>query len=159
RARLDDRPDMTPGEKFYYWERRGVPVRVEVGPRDVEKKQATLVRRDTLERIEVPLPELTKAVGELLDKLTEDLRARAWAWMRERVKAVGTVEEARDIIEREGGVVELPWCGEDGCGLKMEEEVDARVLGTPEDVEPRPVGPCPICGREAKTVLRLARTY
>ena len=79
--------------------------------------------------------------------------------MREHVKSARTTEEAREILEREGGVVELPWCGDNDCGLEMEAQVDARVLGTPEDEEAKPVGPCPICGREAKTVLRLARTY
>ena len=159
RAMLDDRPDMTPGEKFYYWERRGVPIRVEIGPRDVEKKQATVVRRDTLERTEVSLEQLVGAVRKLMARLTEDLRERAWAWMRERVRPARTTEEARSVLEQQGGVVELPWCGDDDCGLEMEAQVDARVLGTPEDVEPEPTGPCPICGREAKTVLRLARTY
>ena len=159
RVEVDLRPDITPGEKFYYWERHGVPVRVEIGPRDVELKQATLVRRDTLEREEVPLSQLVEAVKALLNEMTMALRERAWAWMRERVRAVASVEEARAILEERGGVVELPWCGDNECGRRMEEEVDARVLGTPEDGEPKPAGPCPICGREAKTVLRLARTY
>ncbi|RLI13146.1 proline--tRNA ligase, partial [Candidatus Bathyarchaeota archaeon] len=103
RVEVDLRPDITPGEKFYYWERRGVPVRVEVGPRDVEKNQATLVRRDTLERMAVPMGQLVEAVKGLLDQLAEDLRKRAWAWMRERVKAVANVEEARAILEEHGG--------------------------------------------------------
>ena len=159
RVEVDLRPDITPGEKFYYWERHGVPIRVEIGPRDVEKKQATLVRRDTLEREEVPLDRLVERVKELLDQLGRDLRERAWAWMRERVRAVASTEEARKVLEEQGGVVVLPWCGDEECGKRMEEEVDARVLGTPEDEEPKPIGPCPICGREAKTVLRLAKTY
>ena len=159
RVEVDLRPDITPGEKFYYWERHGVPIRVEIGPKDVEKEQATLVRRDTLEREEVPLDRLVERVKELLDQLGRDLRERAWAWMRERVRAVASTEEARKVLEEQGGVVVLPWCGDEECGKRMEEEVDARVLGTPEDEEPKPIGPCPICGREAKTVLRLAKTY
>jgi len=159
RVKVDDRPDITPGEKFYYWERHGVPVRVEIGPRDVEKGQVTLVRRDTLERTEVPVAEAVGAVRALLEDITRALKERAWSWMLERVRAVADTGEAREILEERGGVVELPWCGDDDCGRQMEEEVDARVLGTPEDVEPKPAGPCPICGREAKTVLRLARTY
>ena len=159
RVEVDLRPDITPGEKFYYWERRGVPVRVEIGPRDVEKNQVTLVRRDTLERTSAPMGEAVEAVERLLGELPGALRERAWAWMRERVKAVSTTEEARELLEERGGVVELPWCGDDECGRQMEGEVDARVLGTPEDIEPRPVGPCPICGRHAVNVLRLAIAY
>ena len=159
RAHLDDRPDITPGEKFYYWERRGVPIRVEVGPKDVEANQITLVRRDTLERSQVPVARAVGAVEELLSELSKALRERAWSWMMERVKPVASTEEARELLEASGGVVEIPWCGDGDCGRQMEGEVDARVLGTPEDLEPKPVGPCPICGREAKTVLRLARTY
>ena len=159
RTYLDERADVTPGEKFYYWERKGVPVRVEIGPRDVERQQATLVRRDTLDRSEVPIAKVAEAVKALLKHLTEALRERAWSWVKERVKPAAGVEEAREFLEARGGVVELPWCGDDECGQRLEEEVDARVLGTPEDVEPKPIGPCPICGREAKTVLRMARTY
>ena len=79
--------------------------------------------------------------------------------MREHVEAVGSVEEAREFLEARGGVVEIPWCGDNECGQEMEAQVDARVLGTPEDEEPKPAGPCPICGRNAVSVLRLARTY
>ena len=159
RVEVDLRLDITPGEKYYFWERRGVPVRVEVGPRDLEQGQVTLVRRDTLERTTAPLDGVVEVVQRLLAELPGALRKRAWAWMMERIRPVASTEEARKVLEEHGGVVELPWCGEDECGLQMENEVDARVLGTPEDAKPEPTGLCPICGRRAVSVLRLARAY
>ncbi|HDI42308.1 MAG: proline--tRNA ligase [Thermoplasmata archaeon] len=160
RARADLRDDLTPGAKFYYWEKRGVPIRAEIGPRDVDRREVTLVRRDTLERTTCRMDDVVECVKALMEAMTKDMRERAWEWLRSHVKRVGSLEEARQLLEQRSGVVELLWCGRDECGLKMEEALSARLLGTPFGEEEVPVeGRCVICGAEAKCVVRAAVTY
>lgn len=159
RTELDLREDLTPGSKFYYWELRGVPLRVEVGPRDVERGEVTLVRRDTLERQACPVESVVDSVKGLIEKLTEEMRERAWRWMREHVRRVESLEEAKRLLEQRFGVVEAPWCGEEECGHRMEELLDARILGTPIDMEEEFQGRCIVCGKAANQVVRVAITY
>lgn len=132
RVALDDRADKTPGWKFYYWELKGVPLRVEVGRRDLEAGQAVVTRRDTLEKYAVPLKELVDAMAGLLREVEDSMRRRAWEDLRSRVAQASTLEEARAAI-REGKVVEVPWSGDEQCGLKAQELVGADALGVPLD--------------------------
>jgi prolyl-tRNA synthetase len=159
RAELDLRTDLTPGSKFYYWELRGIPIRVEVGPRDVENNEATIVRRDTLERQTCRMDELVAVVQELGEKMTRDLRRKAWQWMEDRVHRVGSLEEARRLLRRRAGIVEVLWCNRAECGHRLEEEVEARVLGVPIDTKEKVEGKCVVCGRKAEHVVRAAIAY
>ncbi|MFQ6077230.1 MAG: proline--tRNA ligase, partial [Candidatus Bathyarchaeia archaeon] len=159
RVKLDDRGNVTPGSKFYDWELRGVPIRVEVGPRDLERGEVTLVRRDTLEKSSCDREGVVGSIMELMAEIGEGLKGRAEEWLRSRLHRARSLEEAKNIIDSRQGVVEIPWCGGDGCGLRMESEVDARVLGTPMDSEEGDEGRCPVCGSRAKGVIRLAKAY
>lgn len=158
RVKIDDRMDVTPGSKFYEWELRGVPIRVEVGPRDVDRGVVTLVRRDNLSRIVVPREGVVQAVMRVMDELTKDLREAAWSYLRERTFKVNSLDEARELIRARRGIVELPWCGGEECGLALEGNLDARVLGSPVDrIETR--GLCINCSKDSKSALRIAKTY
>jgi prolyl-tRNA synthetase len=159
RVELDVRDDMTPGAKFYYWELRGVPVRIEIGPRDLEQSEATIVRRDTLEKQVCKVDELASLVRELLETISEDLRRKAWQWMDKRVFRVDNLEEANRLLKKRLGIAEVLWCGNAECGHKLEEEVNARVLGTPMDLREDVSGSCVICDKEAKTIVRVAIAY
>ncbi len=160
RVHVDWREDVRPGRKFYEWEAKGVPVRIEVGSREVEAETVLLVRRDTLEKKVVPRGKLVEEVKKLLDDIRESLRRRAWEWLRRMVKRAESLEEAKRMLETEKGIVELPWCGREECGLRMEEEVDAAVLGSPLEKPDWVKGKkCPVCGRPAVTALRLAKQY
>ncbi len=156
---LDLRPDLTPGSKFYYWELRGIPVRVEIGPRDVENNEATFVRRDTLTRQTCKTDELEDVVIGLLEKMTVDLKEKAWRWMRKHVYRVDDLSRAKQLLKDRAGVVEVFWCGRDECGRNLEEEINARVLGVPEDDEGEIDGHCILCGRKAVQLVRLAQAY
>ncbi|NPA47285.1 MAG: proline--tRNA ligase [Thermococci archaeon] len=162
RVHVDER-DIRPGRKFYDWELKGVPLRVEVGPRDVAGRKAVLARRDTLEKFEVGRDELVDAVRKTLDDVQKSLFERASQLLSSHIKRVETVEEAKEVFEDRRGIVEIPWCGSEECGLRMEEELDAKMLGTPYPEEKAREGTegkkCPICGREAKFIARFARTY
>ena len=162
RVHVDER-DIRPGRKFYDWELKGVPLRIEVGPRDVEGKKAVLARRDTLEKLVVEREGIVEAVRKTLDEIHENLHKRAREFLESHIKRVETVEEARKVFEDRRGIVEIPWCGEESCGLEMEEALEAKMLGTPYPEEKAKEGiegkKCPVCGREAKFIARFARTY
>ncbi len=160
RVHVDER-DIRPGRKYYDWELKGVPLRVEVGPRDVEKETAVLARRDTLEKIEVRREKIKEEVRKALNEIQENLYIRAKEFLDGHIKRVETIEEAKRVFEDRRGVVEIPWCGKEECGLKMEEELDAKMLGVPypEDSDDVKGKKCPVCGREAKFIARFARTY
>ncbi|MEM2876327.1 MAG: proline--tRNA ligase [Candidatus Bathyarchaeia archaeon] len=159
RVRLDDREEMTPGSKFYYWELRGVPVRVEVGPVDVEEGSVTVVRRDTLERTRCGLDEVTRVLPEVGRQMMVDLSSRSWDWMKKHVHLVDSSEGAVKVVEERAGVAQAPWCGSERCGREIEERIDVRVLGTPLDEEASVEGYCIMCGEKASQLVRLARAY
>jgi len=156
---LDMRPDLTPGAKYYYWELRGVPIRIEIGPRDMKKKEATIVRRDTLEKQACKTDRLVLVVKKTMNDMTQEIREKAWQWMKEHVYRVERLEEANRLLKNRAGIVEVPWCGKDDCGHKLEEQVEARVLGTPVDLKEKVVGKCVVCGTKAKAIVRVAVAY
>jgi len=163
RARLDDREDMRPAEKFYEWERKGVPIRIEVGPREAKNGIVTIFRRDSLTRISVPIEECCKRVQELLEEIRKSLRERAWRWFSTRIKFFESLQEALNHVKR-GGIAEIPWCGDDTCAQRVVEMVEGiHVLGTPlpaiegeRKVEDKR---CALCGDRARAVLRIAKRY
>ncbi len=159
RVRLDDRKDETPGSKYYTWELKGVPVRVEIGPRDIEKGTVVLVRRDSLEKQTVERGRLAEEVKLLLDKVDESLKGNAKRWLDERVLKKSNMEDAKGALESLGGIVELPWCGKVECGQDLEVKLDARVLGTPYPDEGSPTGFCVNCGTKANRIIRVGRSY
>lgn len=161
RVHLDDREEIRPGRKFYEWELKGVPIRIEVGPRDVESGKAVIARRDLLEKESVSREEVVEAVRKTMDSIMENLYKRAKEFLESHIKSVDGLEDAKRVFEDRRGIVEIPWCGEESCGLEMEEILDAKMLGTPYPDEAAKIEgkKCPHCGREAKVIARFARTY
>ncbi|MCD6558345.1 proline--tRNA ligase [Palaeococcus sp. (in: euryarchaeotes)] len=161
RVYLDDREEIRPGRKFYEWELKGVPVRIEVGPRDVESGEAVIARRDLLEKESVSREEVVERVKKTMDSIMENLYTRAKEFLESHIKPVETLEDAKRVFEDRKGIVEIPWCGEESCGLEMEEILDAKMLGIPYPEEAAKIEgkKCPHCGREAKFIARFARTY
>lgn len=156
RVKTDNR-DLRPGAKYYYWEMRGVPVRLEVGPRDIDAGQVTVVTR-TGERSTIQVVDLVNGIRNVLTGENERLRERAESLMQSRLVRVGTVEEAVSALAQ--GVAVVNWCGERGCADVMEERLGASVLGT-EARSPyltETEGNCVICGKPGKTTL-LGRAY
>ena len=155
---LDDREELTPGAKYYEWELKGVPFRIEIGKREVEGEELTVARRDLRKRTKVKKDELNQRLKEMSDEFLNIIKEKAWEFMKSRIKRVESLEEAKELMEKRY-VVEMPWCGRKECGLKVDEEV-GRVLGIPLDGDARAEGKkCPVCGREAKWWIRVAKTY
>ncbi len=159
RVKLDDRKEETPGSKYFTWELKGAPVRVEVGPRDLDKGTAVLVRRDSLEKLTVERARLVEETKTLLERIDLDLKDRARKWLDERIVRKKNLEDAKNMLETQGGIVELNWCGNTGCGQDLETKLDARVLGWPYGDACSPEGSCVNCGSKANMIIRVARSY
>ena len=127
---LDDRDGYTPGNKYNHWELRGIPIRVEIGPKDFEKQQVVLVRRDTGERSEAPWAGLTAHVQTLLEKIQADMFAKAKKTMTDRTTKVSTWPEFATALGR-GNLVLAPWCEETAC----EEEIKKKSGDADTDLE------------------------
>lgn len=157
----DLREDLRPGEKYYYWELRGVPFRIEVGIREVSGRYVTLFRRDTLERFKVDLDSLVETIRKLGVSYDENLRRRAWDAFKSKIVRLNDIEEAKNFLSSNKGFVELPWCGRCECGMKFSELLNADALGTPLEVDSNELSNmyCVICGSKANTLMRLAKKY
>jgi len=153
RAHIDKR-DITPGNKYYDWELKGVPLRIEIGPKDVEKKELIMVRRDTGKKKSVPLKDGAKAVHDELHALAQTLFADAEKLLKENMHNVLTIEEAKE----KKGIVALPWCGKKDCALEIENVLEGNTLGEPIE-NTACAHPCPMCGAPAKTWMRFAKSY
>jgi prolyl-tRNA synthetase len=153
RVRLDT-GDERPGAKFYRWEMKGVPIRLEVGPRDIEKGSVTLVRRDGVKKA-VPLDDLLPAIAREANQLSASLYDKARQFMEDRVSEAAGVKEAREQAQQ--GVALVAWCGSEDCGHQLEEQVEANMLGEPSGLEA--TAPCAICGQKTVKRTYMARQY
>jgi len=157
-AVLDDRSEYTPGWKFHHWELRGVPLRIEIGPKDLEKKQVTLARRDTFERITVKEEELIQAVKKLLEEIQKNLYRRAKEFLDNHITAVKSIEEFKEALKNKGGFIKACWCLSSACEEKIKEETGATIRLIPFKKE-TPFSNCIYCGKEAKEVVYFAKAY
>ena len=157
-----DLTDETPGAKYYKWELKGVPIRIEIGPKDLEEESVTLVRRDTLEKIRVKKMKLIEKIEELRKKIYEYLKDRAKKFFEKRLKDANSLDEISKLIE-EGNVVKVDWCGEEKCGLELEEKIGFKILGTVlENIFEfeKPKNPkCINCGKNARYRLAISKSY
>jgi len=158
---LDDTED-TPGSKFYKWELKGVPIRIEIGPRDVANNSVTLVRRDTLEKINVSTEGLLDKIKDLREQITRDLRKRAKEYFESKIEDAETVEDIKKIVGA-GKVAIADWCGDEKCALEIEEETGLTLLGIKktrngEFEKPKKLK-CVNCGKETKYRLVISKSY
>ena len=156
RVRLDDRDQFQPGFKYSDWEMRGVPLRLELGPKDIEKAQCVLVRRDTREKLFVPLEGLGSRVTELLEQMQASLLERARAFVAESTTRVSTWEEFKQVMATKRGFILAGWCGEAEVEAKIKEETKATIRVMPMG-EPQPA-PCVYTGRPGRLVY-FAQAY
>ena len=157
RVHLDDR-DLRAGKKFYDWEMRGVPLRVELGPRDLSNNNAVILRRDTMEKVNISLADdIVEQVNTLMSDISINMREKAREKMNGQIREVITIEEAKESIESEKGIISFAWCGEEACGKEIEEKANVDILGIQEEDEI--AGKCFHCGNEAKFKAFMAKTY
>lgn len=155
--KVDDR-DKTPGFRFADAEVKGYPIRIELGKRDLENNIVTLVRRDTLEKIQVTFEKIIPKVKELLETIQKDMLKRATIRRDSMIYEANNYDELREIATtKDGGFTKINWCGNVECENKIKDDfgIKSRCLIENEEV----TGPCTVCGKEAKTRLYIGRQY
>ncbi len=157
-AILDDREEYTPGWKFNHWELKGVPIRIEIGPKDVKKEQVIAVRRDTLEKVAVQDEELAGSIEEMLDEIQDNLFNRAKKFLNDNITTVKTYDEFKEVLEKKGGFLKACWCSESTCEEKIKEETGATIRLIPFEKE-KVFSNCIFCGKKANQVVFFARAY
>jgi prolyl-tRNA synthetase len=159
RVLLDDRDMHTPGWKFAEWELRGVPLRLEIGPKDIARSQVMLARRDTREKSAAPMEGLGARIAGLLDEIQAALLARATRFRDEHTTTASSYDEFRQIMEGRPGFVKAGWCGRADCEAAIKAETQATLRNVPLDAEPASGGLCIKCGRAAASAPWFAKAY
>lgn len=161
RVHLDDREGHSPGYKFNEWEIKGVPLRIEIGPRDLDRAQAVLARRDRPGppgKETVLLASLREEVDRTLEGIQQELLARALAFQREHSHRPADYEEMRQGLSEEGGFHYAGWCGSPDCEAKIKEETQATIRVIPFE-QPDEVGPCVYCRADGAEEALFAKAY
>lgn len=158
-ARVDiDASDKMPGWKFNEYEMKGIPLRVEIGPKDIEKGQAVIVRRDTSEKYFVALDTLENTIKELLEEMQEDLLNKARDHRDQKTSIATNMEEFKSVLETNPGLIQAMWCGDQACEDKIKEETTAtsRCIA----FEQKKVSEtCVCCGKPATDMVYWAKAY
>ena len=158
RVKLDDRDTVSPGFKFNDWELKGVPVRLEVGPRDLENGVVTVFRRDTLEKFTLPLADVASRLSGLLDDIQQTLYDQAKAFRDERTVTVHNMEELEQAVNQ--GFAKAMWCGNRECEDTIKDRFNASSRNMPFDQEAHRFSDrCICCGRPADRVMYFAKAY
>ena len=158
RVRVDWREDRTPGFKFNEWELKGVPLRLEVGPRDVAADQAVVVRRDTRQKASVPIADLAARVELLLSDMQAALFRAAKGMLDEHTAAVERVDELAERAAANAGWSLAHWCGAPACEARIKSETKATIRCIPRDL-PAESGNCLVCGGRSEQRVIVARAY
>jgi prolyl-tRNA synthetase len=155
---LDDRKEYTPGWKFNDWELKGIPLRIEIGPRDVKHGQVTIARRDTLEKLTVEEGKVVDVVRQLLETIQSNLFNKAKKFLEDMITPVKTYDQFKQVLTIKGGFIKASWCGSQECEQKIKEETTATIRLVPFEKE-EPFSNCIYCGKKAKEVVYFAKSY
>lgn len=153
-----DGSDKMPGWKFNEYEMKGMPVRIEMGPKDIEKDQVVLVRRDTGEKEFVALTDLEARLPALLDEIQQNLYDKALAHRNEKTSVARDMDEFKQTLDQNAGFIKAMWCGDVACEEKIKEETTATSRLIPFEQE-KVADTCVCCGREAKELVYWAKAY
>lgn len=158
RVEIDDRTEYTCGWKFNEWELKGVPLRIEVGPKELEDKEVTLVRRDNGEKSKVKFDNLSGEVRKILDTIQKDLFRKSKEYLAKNTREVSKYDEFKRIMENEKGFVQAFWCENAECEAKIKDETKATTRCLPHDAE-KGNGKCIYCGKSASYRWLFAQAY
>jgi prolyl-tRNA synthetase len=159
RVMIDDRDSQTPGWKYNEWEMRGVPIRMEIGPKDLEKSQVVLARRDTRAKSFVPMDGLAAKVEEMLVTVQQALFDRAVQFRTEHTSETDSYEEFKQIMDGRPGFVISPWCGSAQCEAEIKTETQATIRNIPFTAKPATGKKCLRCDAPATTHAWFAKSY
>ena len=156
--KIDDRDQHSPGWKFNEWEKRGVPLRIEVGPKDLEKNQVMLARRDNREKIAASQDGLAQTVKQMLETIQSAMFERAREFRETHSHRVDDYSRFNEILDGEGGFLWSHWCGSGECEEKVKDETKATIRNIPRDSQAE-AGKCIKCGAPSERRVIFARAY
>ena len=170
RVKIDDRQHRTPGYKFNEWELKGVPLRVEVGPNEMEDDTVTTVRRDTGNKeMGIDRKEFLRSIKDILDDIQDSMYAELEEYQQENIREADSKNEILATIGKSRGYVKTRWCGKESCEDEIKDEVSAEIVVLPfqEDSEPATIqddenhigGECAVCGKKAERWAYFAKNY
>ena len=157
RVKLDD-TDRTPGWKFAEYEMKGVPVRIELGPRDLENNVVTVCKRNNHEKIQISIDKLEDEIPQLLATIHEEMYQKALKQLLGSITEVHSYDELKEVVNVKGGYAKMMWCGCEECENKIKEDTNATSRCMPFDQKPF-MDTCPICGKKATKVVLFAKAY
>jgi len=157
RVKLDARKEFTPGWKYSEYEMRGVPLRIEIGPRDIQKNQVVVVRRDTMSKESIGLDSLINSIPQVLDDVQSTLFEKAFKFQEENTHKVDNYEDFKSVLESKRGLIKTFWCGGQECEDKIKEETMATIRVIPLEQDKK--GKCVLCKAESDKWVYFARAY
>jgi prolyl-tRNA synthetase len=158
-VQIDEDDQNSPGWKFAEAELQGIPIRIEVGPKDMEKNQVVLVRRDTGQKIPVAVNEAENRVGQLLEEIQNALYHRALAFRKENTHQVADYQSFKTLTEEQGGFIECGWCGSADCEARIKDETKATIRVLPMGRNEPADQSCILCGKKATQLAVFAKAY
>ena len=157
-----DYSNKRPGEKFNYWEMKGIPIRIDLGLKDLENKKITLFRRDLDKKIIISEKDLIKNIKKISKEFTQNLIKKADKVFEGRIKNASNLKEIKKVINN-GGIAKCNFCSVDKDGEKcaeiIEKEIGAEIRGTRLDEDQKPFGKCAVCGQKANHIVYIAKAY
>mgnify|MGYP006276620051 FL=1 len=158
RVKVDDRDQYRPGWKFNEWEMKGVPLRIEIGPRDVKKGELIAARRDTQEKITVKIEDAGEQIRQLLQQIQSNIFKQAQKFVEINTATATDLEEMNQILDNQAGYIKAMWCGSQECEEKVKDQTKATIRNIPFNQEK--VGKsCVCCGQRAEQMVYFARAY
>ena len=158
RIKVDDRDKYSPGYKFNYWEMKGVPIRLEIGPRDIENGECILVRRDTAEKVTVKLDNLKEEVEKMLTNIHNNMFEECKNRLQEKTTVALNLEEFKNSMETNQGFIKAMWCGDEECENKIRELTGAKSRCMPFEQE-KISDKCVCCGKPANKMVVWGKQY
>ena len=159
RVEIDDSDGYSPGWKFNEWEMKGVPIRLEIGPRDIKNNQVVIARRDQSEKTTLSMENLNENIEELLDDIQQNLYNKALNRRDQKTYVAKDMDEFTDIIQNTPGFIKAMWCEDSVCEERIKEETGASIRCIPFEQEDIGSNKCICCGKAAKKMVYFAKAY
>jgi len=157
RVHVDDREELTPGYKFHDWELRGIPLRIEIGPKDIEKNKVVLAKRYNKEKLDLSFDEINEKIESILDDIQKQMLVAAKKILEKMTRDVSNYDEFKSELEK-GGFLQSPWCGKEECETKIKEETSAEIRVIPFESE-NSSKKCVYCNEQSVSIPIFARGY
>ena len=157
RVHVDRRSELTPGFKFHDWELKGIPLRIEIGPKDIVKKKVVIATRHNQEKTDLAIDKIDGEINVILEKIQNEMFDAAKKMLQERSRSVDDYEKFKEELEK-GGFLYAPWCGDENCEEKIKEETGAEIRVIPFDGKNQNTK-CVYCGKSSSITSIFARGY